>query len=61
MEFTYRVYEREKKDSRFLKDSYRLMAYLKRKCIEPQEEQKNSLYYYNEAIKYDKNDIELKW
>jgi hypothetical protein len=30
--YTYRVYEKEKRDWRLLKDSYRMMAYLKAKC-----------------------------
>jgi hypothetical protein len=60
MEFTYKMYEKEKKDCRFLKDTYRVMAYLKRKCKGTQDPAKDSIYYYNEAIKFDKNDPSLK-
>lgn len=42
-----------------LKESFRIMAYLKYKCCE-KIDSKQSIEYYTEAIKYDKSDLDLK-
>jgi len=60
MDYTYKVYEREKRDMRLMKDTYRIMAYLRKKCKSCYDPTRDAIFYYNEAIKFDKSDSSLK-
>jgi hypothetical protein len=60
IDYTYKVYEREKRDMRLMKDTYRIMAYLRKKSKSCYDPTRDAIFYYNEAIKFDKSDASLK-